>query len=98
MRRALPIMVIIMATLSACATHPPEPVVKTVTVSVPIGIPCPDRRAPAPIYPDTPEAIAAAPDIFVLAQLYVAGRLLRIERERENDAQVAACAPLKPEP
>lgn len=93
-RKGFPyILALSMATLSACATHPPEPVVRTVEVKVPVGVPCPDRRAPAPIYPDTPEAIAAAPDVFTLAQLYVAGRLLRIEREQEDNSQIAACKP-----
>ena len=50
--------------LSSCATTAPEPVVKPVTVEIPVPVPCVrDPLVPAPAYPDTPEALKAAPEL-----------------------------------
>lgn len=77
--------------LTACATHPPEPKIVTKTVEVPVAVTCPDKRLAAPIYPDTPEAVQAAPDIFARVQLILEGRALRDERLKEDDRQIQAC-------
>lgn len=73
---------------------PPEPVVTTKGLPVPVSVKCEDKRAPPPIYPDTDEAIAAVADddVFGLAKLYRAGRGLRIDRLKADDAQISACA------
>lgn len=88
MRRAA---ILTMLALAGCATHP-EPKVVTVQVKVPVVQACPDMRLPAPVLPDTPEAVAKAPDIFALVQLLLAGRTLRDERLKEDDAAIAACS------
>lgn len=49
--------------LSACATHPAEPQIKTVTVNVPVMVPCIDPSSPPPpTYADSPAALKAAMD------------------------------------
>jgi hypothetical protein len=78
--------------LAACATRPAEPILKTVEVKVPVPVTCPDRRAPQPAYPDTAEALAAAPDLFERVKLLLAGRGLREERLKEDEGQVRACS------
>lgn len=59
--------------LTACGTvKPPEPIIKTVTVEVPITKPCAAVAPPRPTYPD-PDT---APDIFVKVQRLAAGLIL----------------------
>lgn len=80
--------------LAGCATAPatpPERVV-TVEVAVPVPSPCvPANLGPAPEYPDTDEALRAAPDAATRYLLLGAGRLLRIARANEVEPVVAAC-------
>ncbi len=78
--------------LSACASAPPrEPVVRTVTVSVPIAIPCrPDLDA-APAYPDTAKALKEAADLFERVKILLAGRELRIARVAAVEGALKAC-------
>lgn len=81
-------------TLAAgCAGTRPEPPVRVEQVLVPQPVPCPAlaQLGPEPNYPDTDEAIASAPSIGVLAQLYRAGRLLRTQRLAEFYAAATAC-------
>ncbi len=74
-----------------------EPRVVTRDVLVPVPTPCPDRRGPAPTYPDTPELmrrrLGETPDQHLarVAPPILAGRELRIGREAENEAQITAC-------
>ncbi len=93
---ALPVLGAVIAFcwgLSGCdKTLPPLPVVQTVEVKVPVATPCPDKRAPAPAYPDTPGALKGAPDIFALAQIYKQANILLHARTAEDDGQIAACA------
>ena len=89
--RRLILALALSATLTACATRPAEPILKTVEVKVPAAIACPDRRAPAPSYPDTADALAAAPDLFERVKLLLAGRELRDQRLKEDEGQVRAC-------
>lgn len=80
--------------LAACAhAPPPEPIVRTVTVNVPVPVPCPalQRLGPAPVYPDTAEALRSAPDIGSRVGLLLAGRILRIARESADEAALRAC-------
>lgn len=77
--------------LAACATPAPHVPIRTVEVHVPTPVTCvPDLPPPLP-YPDTPEALTSAPDVFEAAKLYVAGRLMRIQREKELEAALKAC-------
>ncbi len=84
--------------LTACATTPPEPVVRTVEVRIPFDDPACAREALARmnaeqvVYPDTDEALRNAPNVFAGVQLLSAGRLLRIAREAAWRAAVEACA------
>lgn len=80
--------------LSACATtgSDPEPIIQTVEVKVPVPVQCTPNLGPDPEYPDTAEAIRAAPNVAARAQLYAAGRLMREQREREYKAALAECA------
>lgn len=87
----------LLAGLSACATPhapPPEPVVRTVEVQVPVYRACPaaDRLGAEPAYPDTAAALQAAPDLGVRVGLLLAGRVLRIARLSAYRAAVAACS------
>jgi len=67
--------------LSSCATTAPEPVVKPVTVEIPVPVPCVrDPLVPAPAYPDTPEALKAAPELSDFMKLLDAGARLRDQR------------------
>lgn len=78
--------------LVACAGGPPpEPKIVTQEVKVSVPVKCTPKIAPAPAYPDTDEAIAAAPDIFQLAKLYRAGRALRLPVETQLRAALKEC-------
>jgi hypothetical protein len=83
--------------MAGCATTG-EPRIVTREVLVPVPTPCPDRRGPAPTYPDTPEALrrqaGETPDQHLarVAPPLLAGRELRIGREAENEAQITGCA------
>jgi hypothetical protein len=77
--------------LAACATAP-EPKIEVREVKVAVPVRCdPQPRPVKPDFPDTDEAIKGAPDIFVEAQLYKAGRKLRIPYERELEAALSGC-------
>lgn len=93
---ALAAMAVLLLALSACASMPPappEPIIITRDVPTIVQVKCHDRRAPVPDYPDTDERLAMIEEgnIFGLAQAYRAGRTLRIDRERQNEAQISAC-------
>ena len=81
------------ALAAGCKTTPSEPSVRVEKVYVAQPVPCPAlaQLGPEPAYPDTDEAIAAAPSVGVLAQMYRAGRLLRTQRLAEFTAAVTAC-------
>ncbi len=88
------ITVLSVAALTACAhtTPSPEPVVRTVTVNVPVAVTCvPAQLAAAPDYPDTAAKLKAAQDAAERYQLVVAGRELRIARLGELEPVVAGC-------
>jgi hypothetical protein len=76
--------------LAACA-HKPEPVIRTVTVTVPVAVPCKVNVGPEPEYADTDSALRAAPDLFSRVKLLLAGRIQRMQREAELNAAVRAC-------
>lgn len=84
--------------LAACThTAPPEPIIRTVEVQVPVDDPACAREAvarlmPAPAYPDTDEALRAAPNLFERVKLMLAGRELRGAREIAITDALEACA------
>jgi hypothetical protein len=80
-----------------CKTLPtddPEPVTRIVEVKVQVPVPCPALQTlgAEPIYPDTEQAIAEAPDIAALAVLFKVGRILRTQRLAEYEAAKTACS------
>lgn len=79
--------------LAGCATDEAPPVrTVTVEVAVPVASPCvPAGLAPAPEYPDTADALRAAPDAAQRLLLMAAGRLLRTARLNELEPVVAGC-------
>lgn len=75
-----------------CSKPPlPEPVVVYQEVRVPVAVACDPDIGPEPAYVDTPEAIAAAPDIFARTVLLVAGRVQRIARDEVKTAALDEC-------
>lgn len=83
------------ALLLASCEHVPERVVDRpvyVEVLVPVSTPCVPDPLPELPYPDTDEALAAAPNIWEAAKLVMAGRLMRIQREVEYRIALAGCA------
>jgi hypothetical protein len=90
-------MVAIAALALAGCAHTPEPEIRTVEVKVPVDDPACAREAvarlgDAPAYPDTPEAIRAAPNLFERVKLILAGRELRIAREAALKDALEVCA------
>lgn len=86
-----PIVLLLPLALAACAT-PQEPKLVVQRVLVPVTKSCiPTMLAPAPAYPDTDEALRAAPDGASRYQLEHAGRKLRSARLRELEPIVEGC-------
>jgi len=78
--------------LGACAPRgKPEPIVRTVTVNVPVPVPCRPDIGPEPEYADSPEALAAATDIFEAVRARIAGREQRQARETVLKAALEGC-------
>ena len=92
MTRLLPLALL----LTACATARPEPRIVTQEVRIPYDDPTCVREAlaklgPAPAYPDTDSALAAAATVFDGVKLLRASRILRIAREAALTAALEAC-------
>jgi hypothetical protein len=79
------------AMLCACASKESAPL-DVHTVKVPIPIRCEVDVGPAPLWPDSDDALRAAPDLFHRVQLLVAGRLLRMAREQELTVALEGCS------
>lgn len=83
--------------LGACGGRvtmpPPEPIIRTVEVKVPVAVPCKaladmgDETA----YPDAPAALQAAANIFDRVSLLLQGRVLRDARLAEYQAAKRSC-------
>lgn len=87
------VMVVLAAlALTACATDDAPKPITTITVKIPVNVPCVPNIGPAPAYPDTDAAVKAAPDLFARVKLIVAGRVLRIQREAELNAAIEGCS------
>lgn len=79
--------------VAACAsTPPPETVVRTIEVAVPIATPCRVSVGPAPTYVDSADALRQAADIFEAMKLRAAGRAQRQAREAVLQAALDGCA------
>ncbi|MDR3507603.1 MAG: hypothetical protein P4L64_06860 [Caulobacteraceae bacterium] len=89
--KAIPAILLSLA-LGACATAPPDRAVAVRTVEVPVAVRCQPNLGPEPAYPDTDEALKAAPDLFARVRLLLAGRLMRMGRDAEKSAALQACA------
>lgn len=93
-------LILLALPLAACATKPierPQPIVVTKEVVVP-GPPVacvPKNVGAAPSYPDTDQALRAAPDAAARYQLLGAGRPLREARLREIEPVIASCRRVK---
>lgn len=77
--------------LAACGHLQPLTKIEPREVRIPVPIPCRPELPPEPAYPDTDEALAAAPDIFEGAKLVMAGRKIRIARYDLVVAALKAC-------
>lgn len=80
--------------LAGCASvGPPEPIVRTVEVRVPVPVPCvpADADLSGPDYPDTDAELLAAEDAAERYSRLFAGRGLREAREADLVARLEAC-------
>lgn len=79
--------------LAGCATTaPPEPVVRTVTVEVPVAVQCvPPKTPEPPAYVDTDAALKAAAGPEDRFQLMAAGRIQRIQRQAVTEPILKSC-------
>ena len=102
MKRVVILAALALASCAAGPKSPPDPVVQLVEVKVPIPVACAPDIGPEPVYADTAEAIALAPDIYARTVLLLAGRVQRIARDQVKSAALDACrtppaaAPLRP--
>lgn len=87
------ILFVLIFALAACGGERPpiEPIVRTVRVEVPVAVSCAGQVGPRPDYPDTAEAVRAAPDLLERVKLLLAGRGMREAREAELEAALAPC-------
>lgn len=82
----------LVALLSACFGDQPEPIVRTVTVKVPVAVSCtPATLTAPPEYPDTDEALRNAVDAAERYMLVAAGRMLRDARLGELEPVIQNC-------
>lgn len=79
--------------LAGCATTVDrEPVIRTISVKIPVAAVCVPVALPAtPDYPDSDEALLAAPDAAERYRLVAAGRLLRNQRLLELEPIIMTC-------
>lgn len=79
--------------LGGCTTVPSR-----YEVPVPTPVYCKPKLGPDPAYPDTDAALKAGTDIFAEVQLLLEGRDERIQRDKEKQAALDACAGPSPAP
>lgn len=70
---------------TGCASSP------TQTVDIPVAVSCAGKVEARPGFPDTREAVVAAPNIEARVNLILAGRLLRDKRIDDLEAALAGC-------
>jgi len=81
--------------LTACASSR-EAAVRTVEVRVPVAVACDPKVGAPPAYPDSDQALKAAPGLFERVRLLLAGRELRKAREAELEAGIRGCSASSP--
>lgn len=92
MRRKLVLLGFLTAVAGCAGSPPPEPIVRTVEVRVPVTLPCvPKALRVRPEYADNDKALTAAVDPAERYLLLWVGRLQRMDREMELEAAVAGC-------
>lgn len=79
--------------LAGCATTaPPEPVIRTVEVRVPVAIQCVPKGMPEPpAYVDTDAALKSAAGPEDRFQLLAAGRIQRMQRQAVTEPILRTC-------
>ena len=78
--------------LVGCGGKQVEPEIRIVEVPVSVPVSCVPKNFPAkPMYPDSDDALKAAPDAAARYGLIAAGRVLRIQREAEVEPVLAGC-------
>lgn len=77
--------------LAACASTGSQTIPTPKTAAVIVTVKCDPKLTADPDYPDTDALLMAAPDLFSRVRAMAAGRVLRIARERELNAALAAC-------
>ena len=98
--KAIPALAMSLALISCGGgtLPPPEPIIRTVEVEVPVDNPECARKAEAevvdtaPEFPDTDEKLREAPNLFERVKLLMAGRELRMDYERRLEDAITACA------
>lgn len=87
LRRSLIFLALVLS-VYGCASAPALPTV----VEVPVSVACvPQDFSPSPQYPDTKQALEAAPDLFERVKLLLIGKLMRDQRLTEFEAALSAC-------
>lgn len=83
--------------LCGCAGQVPPPIIKTVTVNVPVAVSCVPKETPPPgVYPDTAAALLAALDPMGRLRLLEEGWGLRDDRLTLLERLLANCRSLQP--
>ena len=105
MKRSIIMVGITLAGCQTVAPVIPEPIIMVQIVEVPVPVRCnaKEQLGPEPEYVDSDEQIIAVPfsdpttdaqalaNWFYHTKLLVAGRLQRIQRDREKTAAIEAC-------
>lgn len=87
---ALPIAVMLgCLSLAACATKPPERIVRVQEVKVPVRVPCRPPVPPVPAYAD--EAVSLDAGIFDLVRALLVAREQRKAETAELRGAIAKC-------
>jgi len=94
------LVLLVAGLVAGCDTTPREPKIKIQIVKVPVPVACAPDLGPEPSYPDTPEALQAAANIFERVKLLLEGRIERQQRLAVLNAAMKACASMGrvPEP
>ncbi len=93
MKRLIATLLVLAAAACSPKVITPEPIVKTVYVSVPgPALPCvPKELGPKPVYADTDAILKAAKDAAERLQLLFAGRMQREARLNEIEPVISSC-------